>query len=288
MCILNATIGSLYAESDVPISAKLLQVNKIWGEKPHNAFTDLIRWHDRWYCAFREAQNHVGTQGQLRIITSADGEHWESAAALTDPTYDLRDANLSIMPDGRLMAIGGAQLADGTKRKTGTFASYSKDGTEWTTPAIILPVGRWMWGATWHDGTAWGVSYGAPERHGINSLMTSKDGENLSRISRIFSLRRIGQLKREFDSRKMGRPFACSDWMAAQICISRLSRAAISRLEVVVFAEIHRRPEFAAVALRRLGLPPAVWLKTASRARIDVSGREKRHGDAHPRLALGR
>jgi hypothetical protein len=174
---LNAALGNLHAEDDIGIKAKLVRVDKIWSEAPHSAFTDLIRWNDRWYCAFREGQNHVGSQGQLRIITSEGGEKWTSAATLTNPTYDLRDANLSVMPDGRLMAVGGAQLADGAKRKTGTFASYSKDGTDWTPPALVLPVGRWMWGVTWHDGTAWGVSYGTPERHGINSLMTSKDGK---------------------------------------------------------------------------------------------------------------
>lgn len=169
-------VDNVLADGDVALSAKLTRVDKIWSEAPHSAFTDLIRWNDRWYCAFREGQNHVG-KGQLRIITSDNGEKWTSAATLTDPTYDLRDANLSGMPDGRLMAVGGAQLTDGTKRKTGTFASYSKDGTEWSPPTLILPVGRWMWGVTWHDSTAWGVSYGAPDRHGINSLMMSKDGK---------------------------------------------------------------------------------------------------------------
>ncbi len=166
-----------FAENEIPIQARLVRVDKIWSEAPHNAFTDLIRWHDRWYCAFRESQSHVGSQGKLRIITSEDGQTWESAATLKNPVYDLRDANLSVMPDGRLMAVGGAQIAEGARRKTGTFASYSSDGTTWSAPALILPPGRWMWGVTWHAGTAWGVSYSAPDRHGTNSLLTSKDGQ---------------------------------------------------------------------------------------------------------------
>jgi hypothetical protein len=170
--------AQVQAEPAAPIEAKLVEVKKIWSEAPHNAFTDLIRWHDRWYCAFREGENHVGSHGQLRVITSQDGQNWESAATLTDPIYDLRDANLSITPAGELMAVGGAQLADGTGRKTGTFASYSDDGATWTKPDLILPMGRWMWGVTWHADTAWGVSYGAPTNHGINSLLASKDGRN--------------------------------------------------------------------------------------------------------------
>ncbi|MGE3239450.1 MAG: exo-alpha-sialidase [Pirellulales bacterium] len=168
------------ADSHAPVAAKLINVEKIWDKARHNAFTDLNRWRDRWYCAFREGNTHAGTHGQLRIITSQDGARWESAATLEDSVYDLRDANLSVMPDGRLMAVGGAQLAEGTGRKTGTFASYSADGTTWTKPDLILPVGRWMWGVTWHDGTAWGVSYGAPERRGFNSLLTSTDGRKFT------------------------------------------------------------------------------------------------------------
>jgi hypothetical protein len=175
-----------FAETEVPIKARLARVEKIWSEAPHNAFTDLTWWHRKFYCAFREGQNHVGSQGQLRIITSEDGQSWQSSATLQDPVYDLRDANLSVMPDGRLMAVGGAQLADGKARKTGTFASYSSDGNAWTSPALILPVGRWMWGVTWHDGTAWGVSYGAPERKGTNSLMSSKDGQKFEAYIKDF------------------------------------------------------------------------------------------------------
>ena len=36
---------------------------KIWDQGNHNAFTDLIRWHDQWYCSFREADGHVGGDG---------------------------------------------------------------------------------------------------------------------------------------------------------------------------------------------------------------------------------
>lgn len=178
--ILINTSTALHGEAPPQLQAKLIQVKKIWSEAPHNAFTDLIRWHDRWYCGFREGESHAGNRGHLRIITSDDGEDWESAATLEDPVYDLRDANLSVTPTGQLMAVGGAQLADADGRKTGTFASYTDDGTQWTTPALILPLGRWMWGVTWHDQTAWGVSYGTPERRGVNSLLKSDDGHKFT------------------------------------------------------------------------------------------------------------
>ena len=40
--------------------AKLVTVQKIWDQAPHNAFTDLVRFQDQWYCTFREgAGSHL-------------------------------------------------------------------------------------------------------------------------------------------------------------------------------------------------------------------------------------
>ncbi|MYK39088.1 MAG: exo-alpha-sialidase, partial [Gemmatimonadetes bacterium] len=47
-----------------PTTPQILSVEKIWDRGPHNAFTDLIRFADRWWCTFREAQDHgpsIGT-----------------------------------------------------------------------------------------------------------------------------------------------------------------------------------------------------------------------------------
>jgi hypothetical protein len=176
MAIVFSSAGQA-AEPPAPLKASLVECNRIWSEAPHNAFTSLIRWRNRWYCAFREGAGHVSRRGQLRIITSADGKEWQSAAVLTDPVYDLRDANLSVTPDNKLMMVGGAQISQDGKLPTGTFVAFSEDGTTWSKPELVLPVGRWMWGVTWHKDTAWGVSYATPSERGVNSLLTSTDGQ---------------------------------------------------------------------------------------------------------------
>src|SRR6185437_11243012 len=75
--------GSRLVGADEP--AKLVEARKIWDQAPHNAFTDLVRFHDRWYCVFREGKAHVAPDGALRVITSTNGEKWESAALITSP-----------------------------------------------------------------------------------------------------------------------------------------------------------------------------------------------------------
>ena len=65
--------------------AYLISVQKIWDRAPHNAMTDLIRYKERWFCAFRESDLHVyGAEGQIRLVTSPDGMSWTSCALFKD------------------------------------------------------------------------------------------------------------------------------------------------------------------------------------------------------------
>jgi hypothetical protein len=158
-----------------PITAQILEVHKIWDQAPHNAFTDLTRFGDAWYCAFREGQAHMSADGKLRVLRSANGERWESAALLDLPGYDLRDAGVSTMPDGRLMLLGGATVVGPPRGGTGTLVSFSRDGNQWTTPQIVLEPGRWLWKTTWHGGKAYGVAYGSSAR-APSALVVSDNG----------------------------------------------------------------------------------------------------------------
>ena len=63
--------------------AAIVEVRKIWDRAPHNAFTDLVRFRDRWLCVFREGQGHVSPDGSIRVIASSDGRDWSSSALLT-------------------------------------------------------------------------------------------------------------------------------------------------------------------------------------------------------------
>jgi hypothetical protein len=159
-----------------PVTAELLEVKMIWNYAPHNAFTDLVYWRDKWYCGFREGQRHVGDRGKMRIISSSDGEQWESTLQLEMADYDLRDAALSITPDDRLMILGGVQQGDDGRLRTGTFVSFSQNGIECTPPKVVLAPGRWLWRVTWHEGRAYGVSYPSPEGVPYSSLLVSSDG----------------------------------------------------------------------------------------------------------------
>lgn len=163
---------------------RVVSVTRIWDAGTHNAFTDLVRWRGRWYCTFREGDDHVGGDGRLRVLTSADGDAWTSAALLDEAGVDLRDPKLSVTPDDRLMIVAGGSVYEGTRLVTRQpRVAFSRDGEAWSAPRKVLAEGEWLWRVTWHDGVAWGVSYNPSTTPDWTlTLVTSRDGETFSTV----------------------------------------------------------------------------------------------------------
>lgn len=184
--LLVASLVALVASSTIgaPPNAIVVSTTRIWDAAPHNAFTDLVRWQDAFWCAFREGRGHVSTDGKIRVLRSADGEKWESAALIELAGFDLRDAALSVMPDGRLMLIGGAapRKQDNESAPTGSFVAFSEDGRDWTTPHIAVEPGSWLWRVAWHDDRAYGIAYGKPEADSKVALLASDDGISFAEL----------------------------------------------------------------------------------------------------------
>jgi len=187
--VLPLLIGTSTVSASVPITLELIEVKKIWDKAPHNAFTDLVCWNERFYCVFREARGHVSADGKIRVLQSEDAGLWDSAALISLEGYDLRDPHLSVTPDGRLMLLGGAapRKQDNQRVPTGTFVSASADGRRWSQPQIVVKPGRWLWRVTWHNAKAYGVSYAAQEDMPYLKLLVSSDGVDYHQhVARLF------------------------------------------------------------------------------------------------------
>jgi len=156
---------------------KILEVRKIWDKAPHNAFTDLIRFHNQWYCAFREGRSHVSDDGRLRVIRSDNGEVWTSVALMEWDGGDVRDAKLSISAEDHLMLNGAVRFlkpVDGNKYQSVTWLTL--DGEHWSEPfSCPTGLGTWRWSATWHKGTAYSFGYSGKDKQGC--LYRSNDGK---------------------------------------------------------------------------------------------------------------
>ena len=167
----------------------VVSVTRIWDGGAHNAFTDLIRWRNRWYCTFREGDEHVGGDGRIRVLISADGQTWTSSALIGETGIDLRDPKLSITPDDRLMMVAGGSVYEG-KRYVGRQprVMFSSDGNTWSAPQRIMGEGDWLWRVTWHEGRAYGVTYkNAPagSSEWTATLVSSADGRTFDQVATL-------------------------------------------------------------------------------------------------------
>lgn len=166
----------------------LISVERIYDRAPHSAFTDLVEFNGKLYCTFREGSGHVpgkqGTNGTIRILVSADGQNWQSAALLAEDGVDLRDPKLSVTPDGRLMALMGGSFYEAETLKGGqTRVSFSdKLGKSFSAPQPVVIDARirsqrdWLWRVTWHRGAGYGVVYQSGGEEFNAQLVSTRDG----------------------------------------------------------------------------------------------------------------
>jgi hypothetical protein len=165
-------------------AAEIVSVKKIWDAAPHNAFTDLIRHNDRWLCTFREGAGHVSGDGKLRVITSADGEKWESLALIESKDGDLRDPKISLAPNGNLMIDCAMALPNAKDMRHRSFGYFSADGVKWDGPFGRGDDNYWLWRSTWHKGQAYIVGYQTlpPREKRWARLYRSDDGHIFEKL----------------------------------------------------------------------------------------------------------
>ncbi|MEO5997624.1 MAG: hypothetical protein ABIN89_12880 [Chitinophagaceae bacterium] len=167
-----------------------IEVTKIWGEAPHSAFTDLLRFKNAFYCTFREGTTHVkGWDGKARVIKSTDGKNWTSVALLKMDGRDVRDPKISVTPDNRIMVLMDVEANDTGKvisRKP--YVSYSdKSGgnfslpSESTVDAKASSWSNWVWRVTWNNGVGYAINY---QPDGV-FLVKTKDGTHFDYVSKI-------------------------------------------------------------------------------------------------------
>ncbi|MBX3413822.1 MAG: exo-alpha-sialidase [Pirellulales bacterium] len=167
--------------ADRPSEAVSVDVKKIWDQGAHNAFTDLVRHQDRWYCVFREGQAHVSPDGAVRVLVSSDGADWESAALLGSPRGDVRDPKIVVTPKGQLMVVAAIAIPDGDQKIHQSVVAFSDDGRTWSDWHDVGDENFWLWRVIWHGDTAYGIGYQTrPEKS--TRLYRSADGKQFDTL----------------------------------------------------------------------------------------------------------
>lgn len=204
LIVIIAVLSTSFAASS-ETTKDTIHVIKIWNRGEHNAFTDLIRFKNKFYCSFREANSHVGGNGgKVRILSSADGEKWQSVALLKIDSIDLRDPKLSVTPDNKIMVIMAGATFDSknvvkelhpmVSFSDGTGNSFSLPEKSILDPAIH-PHKDWIWRVTWHKGVGYGIDYQLKENGRDRSLlkkdawilylMKTSNGKNFKKVSKL-------------------------------------------------------------------------------------------------------
>ena len=181
-------------------------ISKIWDEGKHNAFTDLVRYESKFYCAFREGINHGPSlkhapeakdrkNGTVRVLVSNDSKKWTPLALLELDGYDLRDPKLSVTPKGKLMLLmGGSVFVDGKLVRLKNHVSfYNKSSGSFSVPQPITiddkvnPDWNWLWNVTWDKKNGYGIVYQKrPDQKGNQIyLVRTTDGINYSYMSHL-------------------------------------------------------------------------------------------------------
>ena len=178
-----AASGNIISQN-TPEHDLIISVERIWDRATHNAFTSLIEFNEKLYCAFRESNGHVSDiNGTIRVIASDDGQNWYSVAHIFERGVDLRDPQLSVTPNNRIMLnIGGSYYTNGKLVGMKPKVSFSDaNGKNFSTPQDVIideKIGSdkdWLWRATWNNGTSYATIYQVGKEKSVQ-LIKSKDG----------------------------------------------------------------------------------------------------------------
>ncbi len=168
-----------------------LNITKIWDEAPHNAFPDMIRFQDHFYVAVREGNNHMpDNSGRIQIIRSKDGDEWEKVGLLEKEDMDVREARLSVTPEGKIMVLTAVGIYDKGYKVLYPMVSFSNaDGGSFSplqkATMDMKPSLDWIWSLTWHEEIGYGIVYqikpGGWEVH----LLKTKNGIDFEHVSQL-------------------------------------------------------------------------------------------------------
>ena len=119
----------------------------------HNAFTDLCRYRDRFYLAFRSCPDgHAVALSQIVILSSEDGENWTEAFSFDVPGRDPRDPHF-LEFKGSLFVYTGTWLVPKGGQPLNLndhlgYAVWSEDGKDWEAPrSLVGTYGHYLWRA---------------------------------------------------------------------------------------------------------------------------------------------
>jgi hypothetical protein len=175
----------------------------------HNENTDLIRWRGAIWFVHRTAGSQVlGPNSSLRIYRSAnEGRTFSLRAIVPAPgTRDIRDPAFFVVGK-RLFIKAITRLPGFALRDTGagsiSVQISSKDGSKWSAPHAIGPVGWGFWRVVEQGGVYYSAAYQDGDLQVV--LYRSRDGRRWKAGPQIYGVAKDTPLETELTFSPSGR-----------------------------------------------------------------------------------
>ena len=161
---LSGFIVSATNAAELP-EVEVHNIRRVYHNDEHNAFTDLIRWHGKFWLAFRSCTNGhmVFPTSQIVVLNSDDGRTWQKAHAFSVPLRDTRDPHFLAFKDQLFVYTGTWYSGEGELPRSEYdinkhlgYGVKTADGRTWSTPFQLEGTyGHYIWRAAAHGGKAY-------------------------------------------------------------------------------------------------------------------------------------
>ena len=144
---------------------KVTNIRRVFHNGEHNAFTDLVRFRDRFYLTFRSCPDGhmVHPTASVIIMASDDARHWEQVHQFHVKDRDTRDPHFLVFQD-KLFVYTGTWYSGATTIPIKDYdlnlhlgyAAWSEDGANWHSPVLLEGTfGHYIWRANTYGNTAY-------------------------------------------------------------------------------------------------------------------------------------
>lgn len=178
------------AEPTTLPKVKVVSVKKLFHNGEHNAFTDMIKFKDKYYLTFRTCPNGhmVFSSSRILILCSDDAKTWKQVGEFSVPQRDVRDPHFLIFKE-KLFVYSGTWFCGKTlspKSRTVNdhlgYAVTSIDGANWSQPQMLEGTyGHYVWRAATDGKKAYLCAYriknfDPASKKRQSALLESEDG----------------------------------------------------------------------------------------------------------------
>jgi len=158
-------LGSRAQETVDSPEVEVKDVRRVFYNGEHNAFTDLIRWKNRFWLTFRSCPDGhlVYPTSAILVLSSPDAKEWKEEYRFSVPQRDVRDPHFLAFK-GRLFIYTGTWFSGAGKlprdqydlnRHLG-YAVWTDDGNKWNGPRQMEGTyGHYIWRAVAYNGKAY-------------------------------------------------------------------------------------------------------------------------------------